>query len=163
MIPEIADYEVRRELLRAGKDRGLIRLDALKGLLGYARITTPVMLKAAEFWATARKIGRQSADDASLDADMILVAQAAALVHDRDETVIATTKSVIWRCLHPRASGAKLVDAGSCLDGVEVRRLSGPLGSQELSASQGRKILIRELELLAFLRHPQPPRNRYPS
>jgi hypothetical protein len=49
------------------------------------------MLNAAEFWATTRKMGRQSADDTSLDADMILVAQAGALVHDRDETVIATT------------------------------------------------------------------------
>jgi hypothetical protein len=60
-------------------------------MLGYAPITTPVMLKAAEFWATARNLGRQSADDASLDADMILAAQAAVLVHDRDQTVIATT------------------------------------------------------------------------
>jgi hypothetical protein len=91
VIPEIADYEVRRELFRAGKDRGLSRLDALKGMLGYAPITTPVMLKAAEFWATARNLGRQAADDAALDADMILAAQAAVLVHDRDETVIATT------------------------------------------------------------------------
>jgi len=91
VIPEIADYEVRRELLRARKDRGLSRLDALKGMLGFARITTPVMLRAAEFWATARKMGRQSADDSSLDADMILVSQAVELVHDRDETVIATT------------------------------------------------------------------------
>jgi hypothetical protein len=48
VVPEIADYEVRRELLRAGKDRGLGRLDALKGMLGYAPITTQVMLKAAE-------------------------------------------------------------------------------------------------------------------
>jgi predicted nucleic acid-binding protein len=91
VIPEIADYEVRRELLRASKSRGLGRLDALKGMLGYAPITTLVMLKAAEFWATARKMGRQSADDTSLDADMILAAQAGALVRDGDDTVIATT------------------------------------------------------------------------
>jgi PIN domain-containing protein len=91
VIPEIADYEVRRELLRAGKERGLGRLDALKGILGYAPITTPVMLKAAEFWAAARKMGRQSADDASLDADMILVAQARVLDREGDEAVIATT------------------------------------------------------------------------
>ena len=71
VIPEIADYEVRRELLRAGKEKGLGRLDALKGMLGYAAITTPVMLRAAEFWAAARRMGRQSADDSSLDADMI--------------------------------------------------------------------------------------------
>jgi hypothetical protein len=108
VIPEIADYEVRRELLRAGKDRGLGRLDALKGMLGDAPITTPVMLKAAEFWATARKMGRQSAGDASLDADMILAAQAGALGHDGDEAVIATTNvrhlalfasARIWRAI----------------------------------------------------------------
>ena len=49
------------------------------------------MLQAAEFWAIARKMGRQSADDTSLDADMILAAQARLLGHERDETVIATT------------------------------------------------------------------------
>ena len=82
---------MRRELLRADKFRGLERLDALKRILEYAPITTPVMLKAAEFWAAARKMGRQSASDASLDADMILAAQAAVLGRDA-ETVIATTK-----------------------------------------------------------------------
>jgi hypothetical protein len=91
VIPEIADYEVRRELLRAGKDRALARLDALKGMLGYAPITTPVMLKAAEFWANARRMGRQSAGDAALDADMILAAQPAALNRNGGEFVIATT------------------------------------------------------------------------
>jgi hypothetical protein len=91
IIPEIADYEVRRELLRAGKQRGLGRLDALKGILGFAPITSPVMLKAAEFWATARNSGRKAADDASLDADMILVAQASDLARDDMEVVLATT------------------------------------------------------------------------
>jgi hypothetical protein len=91
LIPEIADYEVRRELLRSGKDQGLGRLDALKGMLDYAPITTVVMLLAAEFWAASRKMGRQSADDSSLDADMILAAQAGAVGRGGDRAVIATT------------------------------------------------------------------------
>jgi predicted nucleic acid-binding protein len=91
VIPEIVDYEVRRELLRADKIKGLARLDALKTMLAYIPITTPVMLKAAEFWAAARKLGQKSADDASLDADMILAAQAVLLSRDGSEAVIATT------------------------------------------------------------------------
>jgi hypothetical protein len=49
------------------------------------------MLKAAEFWASARRVGRQSADDASLDADMILAAQAGALNRGDKQALIATT------------------------------------------------------------------------
>jgi predicted nucleic acid-binding protein len=90
-IPEIADYEVRRELLRAPNNEAIGRLEALKGLLSYAPITTQVMLKAAEFWASARNTGRQSAVDALLDADMILAAQAKVLGGDGDEAMIATT------------------------------------------------------------------------
>jgi hypothetical protein len=74
VIPEIADYEVRRELLLAGKERGLGRLDALKSMPGCSPITTTVMLKAAEFRATARRMGRQSA-----------------MASDGAQTVIATT------------------------------------------------------------------------
>ena len=91
VIPEIVDYEVRRELIRADKQRGLARLDALKGILRYAPITTQAMLQAAEFWAAARKVGRQSADDTSLDADVILASQAETLLREGDEAVIATT------------------------------------------------------------------------
>jgi predicted nucleic acid-binding protein len=91
VVPEIADYEVRRELIRAGKDHGISRLDALKQTLRYAPISTPVMLKAAELWAAARGMGRKSAADASLDADMILAAQAMVLGAGGNEAVIATT------------------------------------------------------------------------
>jgi len=62
------------------------------------------MLKAAEFWAVARKMGRQSADDTPLDADMILAAQAVELTRDGDEAVIATTNVAIWRFSRRRAS-----------------------------------------------------------
>ena len=40
IIPEIADYEIRRELLRAGKTRGIAKLDALAHWLEYLPITT---------------------------------------------------------------------------------------------------------------------------
>ena len=35
LLPEIADYEVRRELIRAKLTRSIERLDRLKGQLGY--------------------------------------------------------------------------------------------------------------------------------
>lgn len=43
IIPEIADYEVRRELLRANKTKGIARLDVLAKFLGYLPITTTAM------------------------------------------------------------------------------------------------------------------------
>jgi predicted nucleic acid-binding protein len=91
VIPEISDYEVRRELLRADKTSGIARLDGLKRILRYVPITTPVMLPAAHFWAIARKRGRKTADDASLDADVILAAQSVVETREGREGIIATT------------------------------------------------------------------------
>jgi toxin FitB len=91
LVPEIADYEVRRELLRAKKTRGIERLDELKRTMGYVRITTQAMLKAAEFWALARAGGRPTANDEAIDGDAILAAQAATFDVGSDEIVIATT------------------------------------------------------------------------
>ncbi len=91
MLPEIADYEVRRELLRANKLSGIQRLDQLKATLTYLPITTDVMLKAAEFWAEARRRGRPTADSKALDGDVILAAQAALVADEGHEVIIATT------------------------------------------------------------------------
>ncbi|MDM8522523.1 hypothetical protein QUF80_04055 [Desulfococcaceae bacterium HSG8] len=90
-VPEIADYEVRRELLRAGKTKSIQRLNALRLLIGYIPITTDVMLKAAEFWAQARNQGQPTADNKALDADVILAAQAFIIMSEGEEAVIATT------------------------------------------------------------------------
>ena len=49
------------------------------------------MLKAAEFWAKARKQGKPTADKKALDGDMILAAQAYVLAQRGFEVVIATT------------------------------------------------------------------------
>ena len=45
VLPEIADYEVRRELLRIGSTQGIIRLDMLKTRLYYLPISTDIMLR----------------------------------------------------------------------------------------------------------------------
>ena len=89
IVPEIADYEVRRELLRANKERGLARLDALASQLEYLSITTAAMRQAALFWAQARQQGQATADDKALDGDVILAAQA--ITVGVADVVIATT------------------------------------------------------------------------
>lgn len=91
IIPEIADYELRRELLRADKKPGIKRLDELKKAISYLPINTNTMLKASEFWAEARNRGKQTADDKALDADMILSAQAVLIKKTEDDVIIATT------------------------------------------------------------------------
>jgi predicted nucleic acid-binding protein len=89
IVPEIADYEVRRELLRARKERGLARLDALASRLEYLPLTTAAIRQAAVFWAQARQQGQPTADDKALDGDVILAAQAMTL--EVADVVIATT------------------------------------------------------------------------
>lgn len=91
VLPEIVDYEVRRELLRANKLSGLQKLDQLKSAIIYLPITTEVMLKSAELWAEARKKGKQTADNKALDGDVILAAQALLLKGYGHDVVIATS------------------------------------------------------------------------
>ena len=109
ILPEIADYEVRRELLRAGKMQGAARLDALAGLIEYVPITTAAMRLAATFWAQARQLGFPTADDKAIDGDMILAAQTMSL--GVPEVVIATTNvghlsrfapAELWQNIRPK-------------------------------------------------------------
>jgi predicted nucleic acid-binding protein len=89
IIPEIADYEVRRELLRANKIKGIARLDDLAKFLEYLPMTATAMRQAAQLWAQARQQGQPTAGDKTIDGDMILVAQAMTL--GVPNVVIATT------------------------------------------------------------------------
>ncbi|MBI5477531.1 MAG: nuclease [Deltaproteobacteria bacterium] len=89
-VPEIADYEVRRELLHLGAQRSIERLDVLKKL-GYVPLSTPMMLRAADLWAEARRVGQPTADAKALDGDVILAAQALVLCEQGLDVVVATT------------------------------------------------------------------------
>lgn len=75
-LPEIADYEVRRNLLVEHLTGSLANLNALPSLVTYVPITTADMRQAAMFWAKSRKTGRSVADPKELNADVILAAQA---------------------------------------------------------------------------------------
>ena len=94
-VPEIADYELRRELVRAGKARSVERLNRLAETPAYLPLTTEAMRMAAEYWARVRLAGQPTAPAEALDGDAILAAQAA-LLDRKDEgaagvVVIATT------------------------------------------------------------------------
>jgi predicted nucleic acid-binding protein len=102
VIPEIADYEVRRELVRASKAHGIERLDELCRGFRYVPLATSMMRDAAALWADARNSGAATAHDLALDGDVILAAQARGL-EPRDSVVVATTNvKHLSRYVHAR-------------------------------------------------------------
>lgn len=95
VVPEIADYEVRRELIRSGRAAGVQRLDELCAGLSYAPLTTSIMHDAAALWAEARNKGFPTAHHAALDGDVLLAAQARRLAAAApDESVVVATTNV---------------------------------------------------------------------
>jgi predicted nucleic acid-binding protein len=91
VLPEIIDYEVRRELLRVNRVNSIRRLDLLKSEIIYLPITTEVMLKAAQMWAQVRQQGKPTADNKALDGDVILAAQAILIGSDEHRSIVATS------------------------------------------------------------------------
>ena len=108
VVPEIADHEVRRELIRAGKSKSIRALDEFSGIAEYIPITTTAMRLAADFWAQIRRLGLPTADR-SIDADCIR-AQVAAM----SDFVVATTNvrhiarlvpAATWDAIKPTENG----------------------------------------------------------
>jgi len=89
-LPEIIDYELRRELLRAGKTNSVLRLNGLKTTFDYLPITTEAILYAADLWAQSRRAGMPTSDPKKLDVDVILAAQARTLAVPASGIIVAT-------------------------------------------------------------------------
>jgi predicted nucleic acid-binding protein len=85
LLSEVADYELRRELLRIDSRRSLDRLDELTRELRYIPVTTATWRAAARLWALQRKAGRVTAAEGGLDGDVLIAAQALA-----EDAVIVT-------------------------------------------------------------------------
>jgi predicted nucleic acid-binding protein len=86
LISEVADYELRRELIRIGATRTITRLDELARELRYIPVTTATWRSAANLWAWMRRTGKPTAAGDGLDGDMLIAAQAIA-----EQAVVITT------------------------------------------------------------------------
>jgi predicted nucleic acid-binding protein len=93
VVPEIVEYELRRELLRASKTASVKRLDAFVGAEADRLIllTRSAILRAAQLWAEARQKGLPTADPKELDIDVVQSAQLLTAGFDPKDVTIATS------------------------------------------------------------------------
>jgi predicted nucleic acid-binding protein len=89
----ICNYEVKRELIRRNKVQEINNLNQLKTLIELLPVDEPTLELAAKLWAEARNKGMPTADDLSLDVDVIICAQYQLLAEEYPGRyiVIATT------------------------------------------------------------------------
>ena len=89
----ICNYEVKRELVRRNNVEEINNLNQLKKLIDSLPVDEPTLDLAAELWAEARNQGIPTADNLSLDADVIICAQYQLLArkYPGRYVVIATT------------------------------------------------------------------------
>ncbi|MEH2318061.1 type II toxin-antitoxin system VapC family toxin [Nostoc sp.] len=89
-VPEIADYELRRELLRQENQKSIDHLNKLSQIC-LIPLTPETMRKAAELWAWVRNQGKPTASNDSLDGDVILASQAILQLKSFDQVIVMTT------------------------------------------------------------------------
>ena len=114
-VPEIADYELRRELIRQGSAAAVRRLDAFDASVTgeYLTLNTRAIRLAADLWARVRNQGKTTAPPEALDADALIAAQANLLnptAFGLAAVVVATanvghlsalTNAVLWSDIRP--------------------------------------------------------------
>jgi predicted nucleic acid-binding protein len=91
----ICEYEVKRELIRRNKIEELNNLNELKKWLEFLPIDETVLDVAAINWAKARNTGIPTADNKSLDADMIICSTYQLLQEQwRGRYIVIATKNI---------------------------------------------------------------------
>lgn len=110
VVPEIVDYELRRELIRARKLASIRRLDRLIAhpAVTFLPITSAAMRLAAELWAKARQKGTPTADVHALDIDVILAAQVLTADMRPDDFTVATSNVSHLSLFVPAAVWSKI-------------------------------------------------------
>jgi predicted nucleic acid-binding protein len=89
VVPAIADYEVRRELERAGKASGIAELNTWN--TEYLPLSDSALRLASKLWAQARTAGTATADPKEIDGDVLIAAQAIDVGLPTSDFVIATS------------------------------------------------------------------------
>lgn len=72
----MCDYELRRSLVLASQKKsslnGIPKLNGLREIIFFLPITYPLLIKASSLWAQSRSKGIPTANDSSLDVDIII-------------------------------------------------------------------------------------------
>lgn len=92
-VPEICDYELRRNLLLENLAKSIRRLNKFRKTDRLFFFDTNTMIIAAEIWSVIRKQGNPTENKDSLDGDVILAAQAYQLKAYYEEIIILTTNA----------------------------------------------------------------------
>lgn len=96
IVPEIVNYELRRELIRLNLALAVAALDAFNRAVPdrYLPIRTSAIERAGTLWADARRAGVPTAHPHALDVDVILAAQVLDAGLSTADFVVATTNPV---------------------------------------------------------------------
>jgi predicted nucleic acid-binding protein len=105
LVPEIVDYELRRELVRLNLHAACARLDSFldadpQRLLP---LYTSAIRHAAQLWATLRQQGFPTASPDALDIDVLLAAQVLTAGLPNESFTVATTNVIHINRLLPAA------------------------------------------------------------
>lgn len=94
---QICDYEIRRSLIlnsiRGLSSQGIDNLAQLEKIIDFLPVNETILKTAFQIWAEVRSKGMSTADEKSLDADVIICAQWQLLSEEYPgrQVVIATT------------------------------------------------------------------------